>query len=258
MYLKDRKQQIGFSQRIRLEWLETAANLALIESDEKAIYKALRELLKDKLSTCGNARRGSREKTISILMKIWVKPPGYLKDFHHDGLKLLKILPLSEHLILHWGMALAVYPFFGAVALQTGRLLRLQGTVSSALVLRRLREQYGERETVSRSTQRILRSFIDWDVLKETGRKGIYTLGAVRKISRPELIAWMIEAYLYSQTDGNTELKRIIQSPIFFPFSFEGIQNILKASFSRIEFSSHAMNQQLVYLKAFQYSHHRP
>lgn len=27
---------------------------------------------------------------------------------------------------------------------------------------RRMREEYGERETVSRATQRVLRSFIDW------------------------------------------------------------------------------------------------
>jgi hypothetical protein len=246
---KDRKQQIGFSQRIRLEWLETVANLVLAGNDEKAIYEALQDLLKDKVSIGSNARWGNRGKTISILMKIWVRPPKYLKDFHQDALKLLKYLHSDEHLALHWGMAVAVYPFFGAVALQTGRLLRLQGTVSPAPVLRRLKEQYGERETVLRAARRILRSFIDWGVLRETEKKGVYIRGNVQNISKPELIAWMIEAYLHSQTNGNMELRSIIQSPIFFPFSFKAVQTILKTSLPRIELLTHAMDQQLVYLK---------
>jgi len=247
---KDRKQQIGFSQRIRLEWLETVANLVLAGNDEKTIYEALQDLLKDKLSVGSNAQRGNRKKTISILMKIWARPPKYLRNFHQDGLKLLKDFHPDEHLPLHWGMVIAVYPFFGAVALQTGRLLRLQGTVSPAPVFRRLKEQYGERETVLRAARRVLRSFIDWGVLKETEKKGVYVRGNVQNISKPKLIAWMIEAYLHSQTNGNTELRSIIQSPIFFPFSFKEVQSILKISFPRIELLTNSMDQQLVYLKS--------
>lgn len=257
MYPKNRKQQIGFSQRIRLEWLETVASLVISENDERTIREILSELLKDKLSVGSNARRGSREKTISILMKMWVKPPKCLRDFHKDGLNLLKTLRPEEHLALHWGMALAAYPFFGAVALQTGRLLNLQGTVSSAPILRRLKEQYGERETVSRAARRILSSFIDWNILRETEKKGVYVLGTVQKVSKPKLITWMIEAYLHSQTNGRTELRSIIQSPIFFPFSFEDVENIFKLSFPRIELLIHGMDQQLVYLKDLPHTHYR-
>ena len=69
-------------------------------------------------------------------------------------------------------MALAAYPFWGAVAAQTGRLLRLQGTVAAAQVQRRIKEGYGERDTVSRAARRVLRSFIDWRVLTDTATKG--------------------------------------------------------------------------------------
>jgi hypothetical protein len=44
-------------------------------------------------------------------------------------------------------------------------------------VQRRVREQYGERETVSRRVHYVLRSFVDWGGLKETAEKGVYENG---------------------------------------------------------------------------------
>ena len=77
-------------------------------------------------------------------------------------------------MLVHWCMCMAVYPFFGTVAEATGRLLHLQGTAAAAQVQRRVREQLGERETVSRAARRILRALVDWGVLVETVNKGIY------------------------------------------------------------------------------------
>ena len=50
-----RTNQIGFSQRVRLEWLEQTANLILAGNDKAAVNDALQELLKDKVSVGGQA-----------------------------------------------------------------------------------------------------------------------------------------------------------------------------------------------------------
>jgi hypothetical protein len=151
----------------------------LAGNDEASIYSALQELLEDKLSVGGNAKRGNREKVITILTKIWVRPPRDLHPLQREGLKLLSHLPREDHIAVHWGMAMAVYPFWGAVAAHVGRLLRLQGTAAAAQAQRRLREHYGERDTVSRAARRVLRSFVDWGVLKETSEKGVYPTSTV-------------------------------------------------------------------------------
>ncbi len=52
--------RIGFSQRVRLEWLEQTANLVLAGNDRPAINDSLQDLLKDKVSIGSNAERGSR------------------------------------------------------------------------------------------------------------------------------------------------------------------------------------------------------
>ncbi|EHM09452.1 hypothetical protein TheveDRAFT_0282 [Thermanaerovibrio velox DSM 12556] len=140
-----RTDQIGFSQRVRLEWLEQTANLVLAGNAKAAVNEALQELLKDKVSVAGQAERGNREKIITILLKTWLTVPSELESLRIEGLELLKRVPRRDHLAIHWGMVMAVYPFWSNVATQTGRLLRLQGSAAVAHVQRRVREQYGER-----------------------------------------------------------------------------------------------------------------
>lgn len=242
--------QIGFSQRIRLEWLERTADLVLSGNDENTIYSALQELLKDKLSVGGNARRGNREKAISILMRIWVRVPSVLDSLRRDGLKLLLNLPREDHIAVHWGMAMAVYPFFGVVATYVGRLLRLQGTVTVGQVQRRLREHYGERETVSRAAQRVLRCFVDWGVLKETSELGVYTMGMTRVIDNLQLIAWLAEALLHAHPTGALPLRVVFDSPSLFPFRLTPISadNLVEVS-GRLDVLRHGLDQDLLMLR---------
>jgi hypothetical protein len=177
--------QIGFSQRIRLEWFEQTVNLVLAGNDKENINSALQAILKDKVSVGGVADRGNREKIISILMKVWVNASPKLAAVRNEGHELVKHLSPKNHLASHWGMVMAVYPFWAVVVSHTGRLLKLQGTAAASQVQRRMREEYGERETVSRAARRILRSFVDWEVLKETKMKGVYSQGLALPIEIP-------------------------------------------------------------------------
>lgn len=245
-----RHNQIGFSQRIRLDWLERTADLVLVGTDETSIYNALRDLLKDKLSVGGNARRSNREKTITILMKIWVRAPSDLHSLQREGLNLLSNLPREDRIAIHWGMTNAVYPFWGAVAAQVGRLLRLQGTVAVSHVQRRLREQYGERETVSRAARRVLRSFVNWGVLKETSEKGIYTHDMPRTISHAQIIAWLVESLLHAHPNGSLDLRAALDSPSLFPFRLSLISaDQLAALSDRLNVLRHGLDQEVVTLR---------
>ena len=247
--MNQRNSQVGFSQRIQLEWLEHTANLVLAGSGKEEVEKALQELLQGQLSIGGNAKRGNREKAITILLKIWVTVPKSLKPLRDDGLKLLQRLPLNEHLAVHWGMSMAVYPFWGAVAGVTGRLLRLQETVSAAQVQRRVREQLGERETVARAARRILRAFIDWGVLEESSKKGTYKLGPVQRVTDNELFSWLIEAALISTGDSTATLKSLKESTSLFPIRLEAGSIGGSSGVQRIELFQQGSNEDMVVLR---------
>ena len=210
--------QIGFSQRIHLDWLEYTANLVLAGNPREEIVAALGERLKEKLSVGNQPERGNRDKAVTILTKVWVTIPRELQSFRDEGLGHLQCRSPSDRMLVHWCMCMAVYPFFGTVADVVGRLLRLQGTAGAAQVQRRLRERFGERETVARAARRILRAYIDWGVLVETDEQGLYRTAAKRVIDDAPLAVWAIKAMLFASGDNPRSASTLLHGPQLFPF----------------------------------------
>ena len=247
--MSGRKTQIGFSQRIRLDWFEQTVNLILAGNDKAAINDTLQRILEDKVSVGGRSARGNRERVITILLKTWLTVPRELEQLRDEGLEILQGIPRKDKIAVHWGMALAAYPFWGAVAAHTGRLLRLQGTAASAHVQRRVREEYGERENASRAARRVLRSFIDWGVLKDTLEKGVYEQGTQYSIDEPRLMAWIVEASLHARANGVAATKDLLDNPSIFPFRLAHVSAYQLASFSpRLDILRHGLDDDLVML----------
>lgn len=240
--------QIGFSQRIQLDWLERTASLLLMGHMRDEIQAALQELLRDQLSVGGTALRGNREKAISILQKIWVTVPKEVEPFRDEGLSHLNRLPLTDHLPVHWGMTIVVYPFVSVVAEAVGRLLRLQGSCAAMQVQRRLREQLGERETVARAARRVIRCFIDWGVLQEIEEKGVYHAVPVRSIVDKKLAAWLIEAILRASGSTAVSLKAVVQSPALFPFVVGPLSIGDLEGHDRLEWFRQGLDEEMVML----------
>ena len=217
----NRYNQIGYNRQVRLEWLDFTASLMASGQSTQNIKVALESYLHDKLSVGSTAIRGGRGKTISILLSIWVTVPKHLIELQDEALSLLKRLSASEHLALHWGMTMTAYPFFSIVAETAGRMLNLQGTVATILLKNRMRELYGQRETVIRSTRYVLSSIKDWDILKETNERGVYHLATHRTIKDYQLQEWMIKALLICEGKTLAPLNVLTRSPKLFPFLFE-------------------------------------
>lgn len=242
--------QVGFSQRIRLEWFERAANLVLSGNDKDAINHTLQGDLKGKVSVGGNAARGNREKIITILMRTWVSPSNGLHPLHAEGLELLKALPSEQHIAVHWGMVLATYPFWGTVAEQVGRLLKLQGTATASQVQRRVTEQLGQRETAARATRRILRTFVDWKVLSETGRTGIYAPGTQTRLDDARLVSWLITAQLHALPEGRGTVSSLTDALCLFPFRLLRLSlRRLHQMSTQIDSISDGSGEEIVFLK---------
>jgi hypothetical protein len=240
---------IGFSQRIRLEWLERTAALLAAGRSRELIQTALAQTLEEKLSVGGTADRGNREKAISILLKIWVSVPATLKPLRDDALEHVRRLSPSEHLPLHWGMTMAVYPFFGVVAEAVGRLLELQGSVAASQLQRRIRELLGERETVARAARRILRCFIDWGVLEEDAQEGVYHPAASRQVSDARLAAWLIEASLVASGLRSGALRALLVAPRLFPFRIPVAMNSKLHLGHRLELFRQGLDEEMVLVR---------
>jgi hypothetical protein len=241
---------VGLSQRLQLDWLERTASLQHSGASPAEIRNELDLLLKDKLSVgTTSTKQTNRRKAINNLMKIWVSVPLSLEPLRDEGLEHLQALPVDKHLPLHWGMTMAVYPFFQVIAETVGRLLNLQDTIAAAQVYRRVQEQLGERSTVSRASRRILRSFIDWQVLEDTKEKGVYQATQPQPIEDGKLALWLIEAALIAADASSSPLKIIAQSPALFPFNVEPTTVGSIVTESRLEISRQGLDDKVVVLK---------
>ena len=245
----NRSGEVGFSQRIQLDWLDRTATLYAAGHTKDEIKELLQALLRDHLSIGSDSRSGNRALTILILLKVWVVVPHGLESLRDEGLELLKRLPSKQHLVVHWGMVMAVYPFFQALAETSGRLLRLQGSFAASQVQRRMREQFGERSTVERATRRLLRCLIDWGALKETEEKGIYQATPTLFVNDTKLAQWLIEASLIASGSASSTLRAITQNPALFPFTTESINIRVLETHNRLELLRQGLDEDVIMLR---------
>lgn len=247
--MSSRYEQIGFNRYLKLEWLDFTASQMLAEYPVHQIKTALDELLKEQLSVGSDAIRSSRSKTISMLLSIWVTVPKPLVWLRDAALEQMRLLPATKHLPFHWGMTMTAYPFFGVVAESAGRSLRLQGSVPVSLLKMRMRDQFGQRETVLRSTRYVLQCFSGWRVLKEMGEKtGIYELASLQMIQDENIAAWLIAATLISNHTKMAALKSIAQSPRLFPFQIEPERRMIRDN-GQLEYFRQGLDEEMVMLK---------
>ena len=240
------RPRIGYNRTVKLRWLDETLDLFLAGMSDTDIYEALRERLKDELSVGSKAERGSREKTITLLMKTWVRVPPPLRELRKDGVRLLEGMRRSERLPLHWGMTMAVYPFWRVVADVTGRLFRLQGTAVPMQVQRRVKELLGEREAVARSARYVLRAFADWGVIVDSAQNGEYSPVPPFQVADSKLAVWLLEAAVVSAPDGISDLQSLVNSPGLFPFHINRPIPEQLAESGRLEVVRHSLEETVV------------
>jgi hypothetical protein len=246
---RKRYSSIGYNRDVKMSWLDLVAELVSNGSQPNEIHSVLDDLLKDKLSVNSTAKRSSREKTITILLKTWARPDPALQSLRDRGLSLLETTSNGARLCLHWGMTIAQYPFCAAVAETVGRLFRLQGETNAAEVQRRVRERFGQRETVSRSTRCVLRSFVEWGASKDTDQKGVYKAAPKVEMPNSTIMYWMLEALLHTTETGTGMFSALVTSPALFPFNMDTVHGRPPNEFDKIEVIPHSWDDFILKLK---------
>ena len=243
-----RHEAIGVKQTIRLEWMQKTANLLIAELSAQTIRHKLHEFLADRKGNGSEGQRSDRTKTFAVnnLMKIWVSPDPELIPLRDASLVFLKEHP-TLGLAVHWGMIAATYPFWFNTARQTGRLLALQNQVTQMQIINRLKEQYGDRQTVSRCTRFVIRSFVAWGTLKDAKAKGCYSKTMPVGVTDTDLAILMIESALHATQGAKKTMRLLLNNPSFFPFQLPMITGDLVSHRSeRIDVVHYGLDEKLL------------
>ncbi|EIC22811.1 hypothetical protein [Thiorhodovibrio frisius] len=245
--MNGRHQAIGIKQVIRLDWMQRTANLLLAGVDAKSIRMELHEALNREAD--GQRSAQTRAFAVNNLMTIWCSADAELGPFRAAVLEILRQDPKSG-LALHWAMISAAYPFWFNIARQTGRLLALQDQVTQAQIVARLKENYGDRQTVSRYARFVIRSFVDWGVLQDAPVKGCYEQSSPIAFDDRGLALLLYESALLASPEGKASLARLANEPAFFAFKLPLLSGgLLSESRARLDVVHGALDDQMLVRK---------
>jgi hypothetical protein len=115
-------------------------------------------------------------------------------------------------------MTIAAYPYFRDHASAVGTLLSLQERVTAPQVGRRIAANWGDRETVRRTSRHVLRTMVAWGVLSDVGK------GAYKLAHDPRGVPWplaelLMEAVLRGFDSHALPLSHLLGHPAIFPFT---------------------------------------
>ena len=222
--MRNRHDSIGIKQVIPYEWMRRTANLMLAGLPPKEIRQELHLTIahEGRQVQSGERSAWTRKFLVNNLMAVWPSPAIELTSFRDTALSALRTCPDQEQAI-HWAMISASYPFWFNTARQTGRLLNLQAKATQAQIISRLKEQYGDRQTVSRYARFVIRSFVYWGALKDSTKTGCYEKGNVLTVANQEITALLLHASLLAMPDGKAPLSVLLGSPAFFPFQLSAL-----------------------------------
>jgi hypothetical protein len=208
-------RKIGFDRRLELDWLDTVAGRLAAGDSPKEAREAIWKRLEGVLS--GETAHSARGKTLTVLAAIWLAIPPDRQPMRAAALVRFNEVAPAERLALHWTMTLAAYPFFLDVAAQTGKLLGLNGDCTFTQVHRRMLERWGERSTLTRAVQRVLRSMVGWGALREGASAGDYQPPPKRLLVAEATHPLLLEGLLHAVGHG-LALDSLTGHPALFPF----------------------------------------
>ena len=249
--MSNRHEKLGIKQTIQKHWMDKTVQMLLAGVSVKDIRLELDDYLSTQKQSGGTGLRGEKTYGMAIaLLAAWFSPPADLLDFRNDALMLAKATTPTEWLPLHWAVISAAYPFWYNVAKQTGRLLNLQDQVTQAQIFNRLKERYGDRETVARNARYTVRSFVSWGVIKDSPVKGCYEQTSLTNISDSNLAILMLESALLAHPESKAPLSLLLNTPAFFPFQLPVMSgDFISQRNNRIDVVRYGMDDELLKLK---------
>ena len=249
--MSKRHEKLGIKQTVQMHWMDKTVQMMLAGLKEKEIRSELDEFLSTQKQSGGIGERGKKTYGMAIsLLAAWFSPEERLAEFRNDALDLARIMPVRGWLPLHWAVISAAYPFWFNVAKQTGRLLNLQDQVTQSQIFNRLKEQYGDRETVARNARYTLRSFVAWGALKDSKAKGCYERNSLANIVDPNLAILMFESALLATPGAKGALGVLLKNPAFFPFHLPVVTgDFISQRSDRIDVVRYGLDDELLKLK---------
>ncbi len=249
MTIFDRFNKVGIQRELHIEWFDQAARLYSMGFSKTEARQEIFSYLNCAPGFDTTPSKQTKTYVANALIKSWLAPDDDIVSLRNSVWKLLQY-NVNIRLPVHWILLGAAYPFWFSVATVIGRLLNLQSQVTQLQVVTRLKEKYGDRQTVSRRARYVIRSFVAWGVLTDVETKGCYEKSSPIVISDDRLAVLMLESALLATPESKGALGMLLNNPAFFPFQFPVMTgDFISQRSDRIEVIRYGLDDELLKLK---------
>jgi hypothetical protein len=209
-----------FDRFIHYEWAEYALELAVKQEHPRALQEWL---------VAKGLGKESARRTSNLLSRLWFDVNSSTSLLRTDALNLFSTVESTEHLALHWGMAITQFPLFRDTAKVMGRLGRLQGKFTKLEVLSRVLEKYSNQSTINRAAERVIQTMMEWSVITTVSRS-IYSIDSSHSIFYPMLAEWLFRSLVITEPEKYWLLPDILSASEIFPFDLDAHMVLLYRS----------------------------
>jgi hypothetical protein len=207
---------LGFIRNISLAWLDAAADSRLRNPDMPSMRQDLDQYLQKEI-----VGLESRRKTIDVLTAIWYRNAETNPELFNQALDIVPQLGINERIWLHYGLTLLYYPFFRQTAAIVGQFARTGEPITRAAVKGRLAKEIGHLGSLSRASERIIASLVDWGALVHQKKGNLYIPQLQTfKTENAELQSWLLACALLSHPSDQLPFPDLVRLPELFPFEF--------------------------------------
>jgi hypothetical protein len=176
-----------------------------------------RALLEATLSDMG-LPKWARVKVREIVGPVWLDPPNETAAFIHWARD--NVDPTGDLRAIHLLALMATYPFFGDVCTAVGRLLRLQGDVTTSDLRSRLRAKWGDREIVEVAQRMCIYTLRAFGALSAEPRASVSRPAEPLLLSR-DLGMWAVHALVLARNAESIDIMEVDAAPEVFFTSLE-------------------------------------
>ena len=216
--------RLGIDRFLALHWADMALDLYMANDDKSKARKQFRSWLSKDIEG-----QISTDKTAYQINRIWL--------IENDPFENLRTMARTNGLanndkhraILHYGMAINVFPLFVNVCRVTGRLLNLQPSCTNRDIYQRIQEKYGNPASIERASYRTIQTLIDWGLL--TNNSGDISTREIF-VSDPLTSGWLLTALILAHSTDKIPLVDIVKAPELLGIRFEDARAAIRISSS--------------------------
>jgi hypothetical protein len=132
-------------------------------------------------------------------------------------------------------MVVGTHPFFFDVATHVGKLIKLNGQANRSQIKRRMTETWGDRSTLERAIQHVLRSIAQWGLLRAGSENGSLNSTGQRICISDDLGQLLVHSVLLAHASA-LPFSHLVDHPALFPFTLKiSAQDLMENPMLRVQ-----------------------